>query len=526
MTGSGTQEDPYIISNVSDLQAVENDLTAYYELANDIDAIGTVGWNILVDRGAWAAATEYIVNDFVTNAGKDYYCKTAHTSGGSFNSIYWVRTTLSVSDHLGFDPIGTNWQTDPFAGQFDGKEYTISGLYINRPDIAFVGLFAATYPTAETPGGIVKNIKLTGVDITGDYLVGGLVGDAYSEIENCSTTGTVDGKAGGGGVGGLAGYAYSNISKCWSTCTITSTTTDYGIGGLIGYAALSEGKTIEESYATGNVTASDADEVGGLVGDSNADILNCYAMGAVIGNQYVGGFVGTNSRTIDKSYSSGPVVAMSGLPVGGFCGDNYGTITNCFWDVENSGQVASDGGTGKTTAQMKTKTTFTAVDWDFVDIWVIHSGTNYGYPCFGLDPIIYPSDENSPIRVSSIRRIYKPGLYRMEVAFGDLGFDVDVSEAAMRRVPDEVKEPEKPEEEAPEETTKELISKIIEEQERTKLLETMFPEPPLVSGKYTAPAPMPSLKPTPIMDKPIIELIGLDKIYGAMSAAFKWLFRI
>lgn len=45
MTGSGTLADPYIISDVDDLQAIENDLTAYYELANDIDASTTSGWN-------------------------------------------------------------------------------------------------------------------------------------------------------------------------------------------------------------------------------------------------------------------------------------------------------------------------------------------------------------------------------------------------------------------------------------------------------------------------------------------------
>jgi hypothetical protein len=45
MTGSGTVGDPYIIYDVVDLQAMINDLTAYYELANDIDASATAGWN-------------------------------------------------------------------------------------------------------------------------------------------------------------------------------------------------------------------------------------------------------------------------------------------------------------------------------------------------------------------------------------------------------------------------------------------------------------------------------------------------
>ena len=40
MTGSGTQEDPYIIENVTDLQNIQNDLSAYYELGGNIDASG------------------------------------------------------------------------------------------------------------------------------------------------------------------------------------------------------------------------------------------------------------------------------------------------------------------------------------------------------------------------------------------------------------------------------------------------------------------------------------------------------
>ena len=54
----------------------------------------------------------------------------------------------------------------------------------------------------------------------------------------------------------------------------------------------------------------------------------------------------------------------------------------------------------------------------------------------------YPS--NSMARVSSIRRVYHPGLYRMEVALGDLGFDVDVAEAAIKKISDKIKETEKP----------------------------------------------------------------------------------
>lgn len=64
-------------------------------------------------------------------------------------------------------------------------------------------------------------------------------------------------------------------------------------------------------------------------------------------------------------------------------------------------------------------------------------GTGYGNT---VDSVVlsYPSD--SVARVSSIRRIYRPGLYRMEVALGDLGFDVDVVEAAMKKITEGVSE--------------------------------------------------------------------------------------
>jgi hypothetical protein len=51
-----------------------------------------------------------------------------------------------------------------------------------------------------------------------------------------------------------------------------------------------------------------------------------------------------------------------------FCGERTGgTITNCFWDTETSGMPNSNGGTGKTTAQMQTESTFTSAGWDFSD---------------------------------------------------------------------------------------------------------------------------------------------------------------
>lgn len=58
------------------------------------------------------------------------------------------------------------------------------------------------------------------------------------------------------------------------------------------------------------------------------------------------------------------------------------TVTNSYWDTQTSGQATSAGGTGKTTAQMKSQSTFTG--WDFLHIWSIRAAVNNGYPFFGV----------------------------------------------------------------------------------------------------------------------------------------------
>jgi hypothetical protein len=66
---------------------------------------------------------------------------------------------------------------------------------------------------------------------------------------------------------------------------------------------------------------------------------------------------------------------------------NYqGIVANSFWDKQTTGQTSSTGGgTGLTTAQMRTRSTYTGVGWDFVgeetngpnDVWAIKEGVDY-----------------------------------------------------------------------------------------------------------------------------------------------------
>lgn len=73
-----------------------------------------------------------------------------------------------------------------------------------------------------------------------------------------------------------------------------------------------------------------------------------------------------SSGTVENSYSTG-LVTSTGFFVGGLIGSSSGTVTNSFWNTQSSGQVTSDGGIGKTTAEMKTQSTYTG--WDYTNTW-------------------------------------------------------------------------------------------------------------------------------------------------------------
>ena len=139
---------------------------------------------------------------------------------------------------------------------------------------------------------------------------------------------------------------------------------------LVGY--LKNG-TITECYVEGGSISGNS-AVGGLVGGNGGTITNCYSTGSVTGmGVYVGGLVGGNSGTITNCYSTGIVLGNSS--VGGLVGGNGGKVSISFWDIETSGQSTSDGGTGKTTAEMQTAITFAR--WKCNPVWTIDEGNDY-----------------------------------------------------------------------------------------------------------------------------------------------------
>jgi hypothetical protein len=132
--------------------------------------------------------------------------------------------------------------------------------------------------------------------------------------------------------------------------------------------------SIEGSYATGQVSATQ--NAGGLVGlnDTNGVITSSFATGAVTAADYAGGFVGSNEGLIKTSYATGTATTTSGRFVGGFLGKGDGTLSDNYWDTSTSlvstgrGGSTQEGVTGLTTAQMKVDSNFSQAfqaDWNF-----------------------------------------------------------------------------------------------------------------------------------------------------------------
>ncbi|MGC9364360.1 MAG: T9SS type A sorting domain-containing protein [Fidelibacterota bacterium] len=258
----------------------------------------------------------------------------------------------------GFSPIGNNGTK--FTGSYDGQEFSIEGLLINRTS-DYIGLFGWISDAT------IQNLSVTSVDISGGTFVGGLVGvnTVSATISNCSTSGRVTGT--GDYVGGLIGYSNAIIENSSSVCQV-----------------------IGNSY------------IGGLVGSNDVTVSRCYSCGEVTGNQHAGGLVGYNTSTIDNSFCVGSVIRASGSTsesLGDFVGYNYnGVVAFCystgsvsynsaenptdkgfigeqagsgnsyannFFDSTASNQSSDAVGsaTPKTTVEMKNVRTFTDVEW-------------------------------------------------------------------------------------------------------------------------------------------------------------------
>jgi hypothetical protein len=232
-SGAGTSENPYIIVNKAQLKNLSLLVSSgrdfqneYIKLGANIELNDTTGWE------SWGESSEGLEE---------------------------------------WEPIGTNTSGKNFNGFFDGNGYVVSGLYINKPDSDYQGLFGYIDNARD-----IKNLGLKAFYVRGKNYVGGLAG--YGRVNNSYAVGNVKGND---NVGGLTG-SYSTSNGFNNNYAVGNVSGNRYVGGLAGrnpsgYSGIGAPTIImSNSYFIGNVSG-DSD-VGGLIGFKgvNTSLSNSY----------------------------------------------------------------------------------------------------------------------------------------------------------------------------------------------------------------------------------------------------------
>ena len=202
-------------------------------------------------------------------------------------------------------PIGTNFDNS-YKGTFDGGGHTITGLTFTTND-EYAGLFGRLNRAGTVKNVVMEDVQITNNNRSWSAFAGGVAGYSWGTIENCSVSGSVSGTVYVGGVVGA--QIDGSITGCSSSATVKGMVDVGGVAGQTNSSA-----TLTACYATGNVTLEIAPKKniagGGLVGmNAGSSLLACYATGNVTSTGSSTGYV----------------------HIGGFLGDNYTTVTACYW---------------------------------------------------------------------------------------------------------------------------------------------------------------------------------------------------
>jgi hypothetical protein len=451
--GTGEPNDPYLIYTAEQLNTIgtePNDFDKHFKLMADIDLsiytaseFNIIGKNWQKPFIGFFDGNNHTISNFT-------YSSTEERCIGLFSYVSdFGHDDVTIKD-LGLIEPDIDAGTGIFVGALVGSFYrgTISGCYVEGGIVQgdrYVGGLVG-----ETIAGNFINCHSSAI-VSGEYYIGGLIGEGGGagfmshldrpRLTNCSARGSVSGET---AIGGLVGW-FSDGGRIFSCRATGNVCGIKGVGGLVG---INEGwgdlygDTISNCYATGEVSGTEG--VGGLVGmngymwnDWGINTISCsYSSGNVSGETNVGGLVGYNHGTgfVLQCYSRGVVEGND--TVGGLIGYNSdGIVERSFWDTHTSGIETSDGGTGKTTAEMQTAETFLEAGWDFVEemenglheFWQMPEGGGY--------PVLSVFNNYNPPVLSGNGTLESPYLISSS---GELGAVIHYDENACYRLTQDI----------------------------------------------------------------------------------------
>ena len=362
--GSGTEKDPYQITNADQLFEVRNDLSAYYKVMNNIDL------------GIWI---------------------------------------VEESPKQGWTPIGT--QTSPFTGCFDGNYKSIIGLYINKTNMDNVGLFGYI------KSGTIKNTCLVAPVVTGKNSVGAIVGGGmcsqyYNINDNATIGGIIMGQSYVGGiVGRISDLDEANNNVCYlkgnhSSSNVTGNNCCGGIvGEICGYSQIYNSAythinnhsypCIWDNHFDGTVEG--ISNVGGIAGREGNPQNNWYygtqmqidtkrnlVRGNVIGKSNINGVLGqANDYKADEHFSLTKNICAADTISGDSpnrifseaYADNYALTSTVVIRNGRQVEVDDDDFNGSSLGQktLMRKNTYIGIGFDFTEQWAISEGESFPY---------------------------------------------------------------------------------------------------------------------------------------------------
>lgn len=357
--GSGTEADPYLITDGAQLAKVAKDVEdkvtvykdVYFRLENDID-LSAHRWNPI---GVWkwyenGASENKTFAGFLDGNGKTITGlivdeRTEKNSAGLFGNIgdnAGAATNVGAKDLNIVD--ARIYATD------EGMERSSSAILAGY----VMANFGHTIRFDNiSVSGTIANTK---VEMKKAMISGGLIGEVCrATVDNCQADVTIKG---GDNTGGFVGI---DASSTYTNCKVTGKVTGlWAIGGFVGYAQEADPgtmSTFKNCVAEVDIVASDW-RAGGFAGYmEKGKASSCAALGDVTSsvtgwNPKVGGFVGeigtkdaTGSAILDKCHAAGKVTAASpDYKAGGFVGTHTeGTYTECSFDSEKNPGLAAYG---------------------------------------------------------------------------------------------------------------------------------------------------------------------------------------
>lgn len=313
LSGSGTEEAPYVISSGDDLAYLAAQVNGgmdykgkYFKLTQDIDLNGSE-WTPIgkIEIGETQTTTKVFNGIF--------------NGGGCTVSNVLISTKTVAAGLFGY--VGTGGSV---------KNLTISGLKVafgtTTDDMGYVGAVAYNE-------GAVTSVTVEDLDINvPDYFAGGVVGynaGEYNagEVTSCTLSSVIAVDA--DTVGGIVGINAGTVTACLSSASITSESTEKA-GGIVG---TNESGTVKNCLATGDLKAR---QVGGIAAQNTGSITTCAFYGKAEGVVGAAGIAYVNNGTVSNSLVAANVKATGETVENEFVeGAVYATASN----AENSSFV-------------------------------------------------------------------------------------------------------------------------------------------------------------------------------------------